>query len=162
MEQPLLDLNIRRRDVVLRRQTLAGWGRCGGQLERARREWAQGHVDDRAGGVRGDGDAVGLVEDGAGGVDVVLQRGEDGGCVSEDVDPLRGAHREQGRHGGGEDERGAVDALERGGETVGGGSSRGERWDTWCSTTVREPAQKPPDEQRPLAMDPSSISTLDA
>jgi hypothetical protein len=28
--------------------------------------------------------------------------------------------------------------------------------------TFREPAQKPPDEQRPLAIDPRSMSTLEA
>lgn len=33
---------------------------------------------------------------------------------------------------------------------------------TWWSMTFREPAQKPPDEQRPIAIDPRSMSTLEA
>ena len=33
---------------------------------------------------------------------------------------------------------------------------------TWWSMTFREPAQKPPDEQRPTAIDPRSMSTLEA
>ena len=33
---------------------------------------------------------------------------------------------------------------------------------TWWSITFREPAQKPPDEQRPIEIDPSSMSTLEA
>ena len=33
---------------------------------------------------------------------------------------------------------------------------------TWYSMTFREPAQKPPDEQRPIAIDPRSMSTLEA
>ena len=33
---------------------------------------------------------------------------------------------------------------------------------TWWSITFREPAQKPPDEQRPIEIDPRSMSTLEA
>jgi hypothetical protein len=80
-------------------------------METRRRQGAHGQMDDWAGGVRGDGDAIDPVEDGTGGVDVILQGGEDGRRVSEDVDTFRGAYGEQGRHGGREDERGTVDTL---------------------------------------------------
>lgn len=33
---------------------------------------------------------------------------------------------------------------------------------TWWSTTVWEPAQKPPEEQRPIATEPTSMSTFSA
>lgn len=57
-------------------------------------------VDHGRGGVRGDGDAVYFVEDGAYGVDVVLEVAEDGRGVAEDVDAVGGGYAEERGHGG--------------------------------------------------------------
>ena len=43
-------------------------------------------VDDGAGGMAGDGDVVDLVEDRAGGADVLLEGLEDGRGAADDVD----------------------------------------------------------------------------
>ncbi len=57
-------------------------------------------VDHGRGGVRRDGDAVCFVEDGAYGVDVVLEVAEDGRGVAEDADAVGGGYAEERGHGG--------------------------------------------------------------
>jgi len=62
-----------------------------------KRCWGEGaHVDvyDGACSMRRDSDAVDLVEDSAGSVDIFLKRRKDGGGISEYVDSLGSADRE--------------------------------------------------------------------
>src|SRR5262245_50403950 len=110
--------------------------------------------------MRRNGDGLDFVEDRARAADVLLERGEDGRRAAENFYPLRGADCKQRWHRRGEDEGGAVNALQ---ERVGVRVSITVRLDvTWWSTTVREPAQKPPDEQREFAMEPTRRSTFSA
>lgn len=65
------------------------WGQCGrGCHRRSGSGGANLDVDDRGGRVRGDGDAIDAIEDGAGGSDVVLQRGQDRRRVTQKADTL--------------------------------------------------------------------------
>ena len=68
-------------------------------------------MDDRAGRVGGDGDAVYLVQNGADGADVLLECGHDGWRVRKNMDALRGRDSEKRRHGSRKDEGGTIDAL---------------------------------------------------
>jgi hypothetical protein len=68
-------------------------------------------VNDGAGGVRCDSDAVDSVENCTGDANIIMERREDGWCTSKDVYPLGSADREQGWHRSGIDKGRAVDAL---------------------------------------------------
>lgn len=95
-------------------------------------------MDDRRGRMRGDRDRLDTVEYSPGHAHVLPQCAQDSWRVPKDVDALRSGDREERQDRGGENERGAVNAL--------------------VSTTIRELTQNPPDEFRTLATDPMSMS----
>ena len=61
--------------------------------------------------MRGDRDRLDAVEHGPDRTHVLLQRAQDRWRVPQDVDVLQGGDREERRDRGGDDERGAIDAL---------------------------------------------------
>ena len=113
LQEPLLELDVELWGITRLDRQRVRWlvGRDARHRRDLERRPTDLQMDDGAGGVRGDGDAVHAVEDGADCADVFLQGGENRGRVPENVDALRAGDREERGHGRGEYEGGAVNPL---------------------------------------------------